>query len=327
MGNLILYYISCKHAGLLKINGNIAGNTKETLCALSPKTSEVFLEWQSFDGRFLPLCICLEFKDGELKKNPIADTAKVLIYSKKLMEIILEPRQNRLLSLPPHGHFDLPYTKNGKEYVLRGYHDGGDIISIENILDLNIEYIAYTGMNLKNCRKGIFENGSQTLLYISDSENVMLISHADKAELTGVYRGGVEVSESALTITEELPYFAARKRRITFTQGKFFAEFSQFERNAFKSDEDTAMSLMFCVKYGLLSDAEKILSYDLPKGTAARLPEFFGEFDRFMIPHISSKCENGTVCVALLKDMCQNVSMAKLFFFKIKEGTVINISD
>ena len=71
MGNLILYYISCKHAGLLKINGNIAGNTKETLCALSPKTSEVFLEWQPFDSRFLPLCICLEFKEGELAKTPI----------------------------------------------------------------------------------------------------------------------------------------------------------------------------------------------------------------------------------------------------------------
>ena len=327
MGNLILYYITCEKAGLLKINGNIAGSTKETLCALSPKTSEVFLEWQPFSREYLPLCVCLEFKNGELIKNDIDSSVHVLIYSGKLIEIIISPAKSRYPLMPPHGHFDLPYKKDGEDYVFRAYHDGGNIVCIEKIMDMQIKMLSYTDIKLERCTKGIFQNGDQLLLFASDGENTMLISHTDKAEISGVYKAAAEVTEKALILTETLPDYAARKRRITFTQGKFLSEFSPFERSALKKDEDVAMALMFCVKFGLSSDAERLLAPDIPRGTAARLPEFFGDFDRFIIPHISSKCEKGTVCIALLKDMCKNISMAKPFFFKISGGNIINISD
>lgn len=327
MGNLILYYVKCEYAGLLKINGNIAGSTEQPLCALSPKSADVFLEWQPFYSSELPLCVHLRFDEGSLTKEPLPDTARVCIYSGKLFEVLLYPKKNRLCVLPPHGFFDLPYKRHGEDFALRAYFDGGNIISVERVLDLKLLYLAYTEADLETAEYGVFENGDETLIYVTDKKKTVLLSHSDGARLIGTYNGSVKREDGALVIKEKLASFPGRQRIITFSGGGAGTSFSPAVFSALKTPEELAMALVFCVKYRLTGDAARLLSPDLPRGTAERLQEFFGEFDSFRLPAISARSEHDTVCVALLRDMCENVSMARPFFFKINNGAISNISD
>lgn len=308
-------WICSAHEGFVRANNMMLGANGGW--AYIKKGEPLLIEWLGARGSTV-VSLCGEELRGDamLYRYP-GDVAVV--------EIFL-PREEIRPRPAPHGYFNLPFISGGEEYVLRGYYDGGRVLSVERSRDLYLSYLAYTPLDLAHAHTYFVRRQEDVLAGVTAAGQSLVLRVGKSCGV--VYSGGGELAGEADRLLLKRAAHGREQTTVFDAAGRVTHRFSPLKPP--KTVQEAACALLVCAQYGLTADARALLCGEIVLA-AGQLREFFGEFIGFAPPHFPVTAKENEICLALFYEVCQNIRKAKLLWFSAREENgemrIENISD
>jgi hypothetical protein len=321
----VTLYITAKTPGMVKVNNQILGDTTSPVVAAVSCGDIVYVEWHPIMEHYASCFIKLEFDQGELVQKPLPPYCNLFIYEQNLFEISFSPKLMYYGSdIIPHIVCQRSYAHEKINYSASIYYDSGYVFSIENQYDFNVLFAQYIDFNLADAMIDMHFIANNWFICAHARDSIIVLRHSKSVELIYSGEGSVDFKDNALTITTNFDDPAGRQKVIQYGIKNSVlgvrSYFTKMDMSKITTSETAVHSFLYSIQNNIMDDALVFLDPPLIKqSTQDDLKNYFGDFIRLRTHIFQNRIKSPNICVALFRQVCENIYIAKTYYFEISE--------
>ncbi len=333
----VTLYITAKSPGMVKVNNQILGDTASPVVASVSCGDIVYIEWHPIMEHYASCFIKLEFDQGELVQAPLPPYCSLFMYEHNIFEISFSPKLMYYGSdIIPHIVCQRSYAHEKINYGASIYYDSGYVFCIENQYDFNILFAQYIDFNLADAMIDMHFIANNWFVCAHAKDSIIILRHSKNVELVYSGEGSVDFKDNALTINTAFGDPAGRQKVIQYGIKNSVlgvrSYYTKMELSKISNSEIAVHTFLYSIKNNIMDDALSFLDSALIKQNAQDdLKNYFGEFAHMRTHLFQNRVKSPDICVALFRQICENIYIAKTFYFELTEQNgafkITNISE